>query len=76
LGFCRSADGYKIHDAKPAAIWIVGILDGEGSYLSFGCETDDPNIRCGYVDINEQVLTSSMKKVSMYGCKWSRATLA
>jgi hypothetical protein len=47
----------KFPDAKPATIWIVGILDGEGTYLSFGCDTDDPNIRCGYVDINEQVLT-------------------
>jgi hypothetical protein len=47
----------KFSNAKPATIWIVGILDGEGTYLSFDCETNDPNIRCGYVDINEQVLT-------------------
>jgi hypothetical protein len=47
----------KFADAKPATIWIVGILDGEGTYLSFGCKTDDPHIRCGVVDINEQVLT-------------------
>jgi hypothetical protein len=47
----------KFSNAKPATIWIVGILDGEGTYLSFGCETDDPNIRCGHVDINEQVLS-------------------
>ena len=33
-------------DSNPATIWIVGILDGEGTYLSFGCETDDPNIPC------------------------------
>lgn len=47
----------KFPNSKPSTIWIVGILDGEGTYLSFGCETDDPNIRCGYVDTNEQVLT-------------------
>jgi len=47
----------KFSNAKPSTIWIVGILDGEGTYLSFGCETDDLNIRCGYVDTNEQVLT-------------------
>ena len=47
----------KFPQAKPATIWIVGILDGEGTYLSFGCKTDDPNIRCGVVDISEQVLT-------------------
>lgn len=47
----------KLDDAKPSALWIVGILDGEGSYLNFGCETADPNIRCAYVDMNEQTLT-------------------
>jgi hypothetical protein len=47
----------KFPGAKPAAIWIVGILDGEGTYLSFGCEPEDPNIHCGYVDINEKILT-------------------
>jgi len=47
----------KFVDSKPATIWIVGILDGEGTYLSFGCDTNDPNIRCAVVDINEQVLT-------------------
>ena len=47
----------KFPNAKPATIWIVGILDGEGTYLSFGCETDDPNIRCGFVDINEETLS-------------------
>ena len=47
----------KFLNAKPAAIWIVGILDGKGTYLSFGCKPEDPNIRCGYVDINEQTLT-------------------
>ena len=35
----------KLSDSKPATIWIVGVLDGEGTYLNFGCETDDPNIR-------------------------------
>jgi hypothetical protein len=47
----------KFQNARPATIWIVGILDGEGTYLSFGCETDNPNIHCGYADINEQTLT-------------------
>jgi hypothetical protein len=46
----------KFGDAKPSALWIVGILNGEGTYLNFGCETDDPNIRCAYVDMNEQTL--------------------
>lgn len=44
-------------DAKPAALWIVGILDGEGTYLNFDCKAADPNIRCAYVDMNEQTLT-------------------
>ena len=47
----------KFEGAKPSTIWIVGILDGEGTYLNFDCEPDDPNIRCGHVDINEQTLT-------------------
>jgi len=47
----------KFPNAKPAAIWIVGGLDGEGTYLSFGCEADDPNIHCGYADANEETLT-------------------
>ncbi|HEU0293261.1 MAG TPA: hypothetical protein VFR47_11030 [Anaerolineales bacterium] len=46
----------KFAGAKPAAIWIVGILDGEGTYLSFGCKPEDPNIRCDVLDMNEQVL--------------------
>jgi hypothetical protein len=46
----------KFPNAKPSTIWIVGILDGKGTYLSFDCETQDPNIRCGHVDINEQTL--------------------
>lgn len=52
----------KFPDAKPAAIWIVGILDGEGTYLSFDCEPQDPHIRCSYVDINEATLTLFDKK--------------
>lgn len=47
----------KFPAANPSALWIVGILDGEGTYLNFGCETEDPHIRCGSVDINDQVLT-------------------
>src|SRR5512136_2017766 len=44
-------------NTRPAAIWIVGILDGQGTYLNFPCKTIDPNIRCGFVDMNEQTLT-------------------
>jgi hypothetical protein len=47
----------KFPNAKPATIWIVGILNGEGTYLSFSCKADDPNISCGYADMNEQTLT-------------------
>ena len=47
----------KFTNAKPSTIWIVGILDGEGTYLSFGCKPQDPNIRCAYVDINEQTIS-------------------
>ena len=47
----------KFSGAKPAALWIVGVLDAEGTYLNFSCKTDDPNIRCGYTDMNEQTLT-------------------
>jgi hypothetical protein len=46
----------KFPNAKPATIWIVGILDGEGTYLSFSCQNEDPNIHCGYLDMNEQTL--------------------
>lgn len=45
----------KFTDATPSALWIVGVLDGEGTYLNFNCETDDPNIRCGYADMNDAV---------------------
>lgn len=43
-------------ESKPATLWIVGILDGEGTYLNFGCDTEDPYIRCAIVDINEATL--------------------
>jgi hypothetical protein len=46
----------KFTDATPSALWIVGILDGEGTYLNFNCETEDSNIRCGYADMNDAVL--------------------
>jgi hypothetical protein len=45
----------KFTEATPSALWIVGILDGQGTYLNFNCETDDPNIRCGYADMNDAV---------------------
>lgn len=43
--------------SKPAAIWIVGILDGQGTYLNFSCDATDPYIRCGVVDMNEQTFS-------------------
>jgi len=43
--------------AKPATIWIVGVLHRKGVYLSFDCEPEDPDIQCGSVDINEETLT-------------------
>jgi hypothetical protein len=46
----------KFPNAKPSTIWIVGVLDGEGTYLSFGCKPNDPNIRCAHLDDNEQTL--------------------
>ena len=48
----------KFTGAKPATIWIVGIVDGDGTYLNFSCEAKNPNIRCGYVDMNEDLLTA------------------
>lgn len=45
----------KFTNATPSALWIVGVLDGEGTYLNFECKTDDPNIRCGYADMNDAV---------------------
>ncbi|MBK7319934.1 hypothetical protein [Candidatus Villigracilis affinis] len=48
----------KFEGARPAVIWIVGIISGEGTYLNFNCETADPNITCGYVDMNEELLTA------------------
>ena len=48
----------EFENATPATIWIVGVVDGEGSYLNFPCETDDPNIHCGPVDMNESMLTT------------------
>ena len=46
----------KFLGAHPETIWIVGNIYGEGTYLNFPCETDDPNIKCGYVDMNEDAL--------------------
>lgn len=48
----------KFTDAKPATIWIVGNVNGNGTYLNLPCETQDPNIRCGFVDMNEDLLTA------------------
>lgn len=48
----------KFSGAKPATIWIVGNVNGNGTYLNLPCETEDPNIRCGFVDMNEYLLTT------------------
>jgi hypothetical protein len=47
----------KFPGSVPQAIWIVGNIYDEGTYLNFPCETDDPNIKCGYADMNEAALT-------------------
>lgn len=47
----------KFPDAHPEVLWIVGIIYGEGTYLSFRPEEDDPLIYSGFVDMNEQVLS-------------------
>jgi hypothetical protein len=44
--------------AVPQTIWIVGSLFGNGTYLNFPCETDLPDITCGYADMNEANLYS------------------
>lgn len=44
--------------SHPEAIWIVGNFLGDGmTYLSFHAETDDPHIKSGFVDMNEQTLS-------------------
>jgi hypothetical protein len=47
----------KFPGSRPQTIWIVGNIYDQGTYLNFPCETDDPNIKCGYVDMNEAALT-------------------
>jgi hypothetical protein len=47
----------KFPGAVPEAIWIVGNFTGEGTFLSFPAETDDPLVTHVYVDLNEAVLT-------------------
>ncbi len=48
----------KFPGATPQTIWIVGNIYDEGTYLNFPCETDDPYIKCGFIDMNEEALTS------------------
>jgi len=48
----------KFPGAKPATIWIVGNVNGTGTYLNFNCETDQPLIRRGCADMNEDLLTT------------------
>jgi hypothetical protein len=52
----------KFPGSRPAALWIVGIVDGEGAYLNLPCETEDPYIRCGYVDMNNDILDALDEK--------------
>ncbi len=52
----------KFPGSKPAALWIVGIVDGDGTYLNLPCETEDPHIRCGYVDMNNDILDTFDEK--------------
>jgi hypothetical protein len=48
----------KFSTSHPETIWIVGNFMGDGmTYLSFLAKTDDPNIRSGYVDMNEAALS-------------------
>ncbi|MBN2387744.1 MAG: hypothetical protein JXB85_12060 [Anaerolineales bacterium] len=42
--------------AAPQAVWIIGGVYGDGTYLNFPCQAEDPLIRCGYVDMNEAYL--------------------
>ncbi|MBN2387745.1 MAG: hypothetical protein JXB85_12065 [Anaerolineales bacterium] len=46
----------RFDGATPQAIWIVGIFTGNGTYLSFPAETDDPLVTFTYVDMNEATL--------------------
>ncbi len=46
----------KFPDAHPELIWIVGNLYGDGTYLSFHEESDDPLIYSGFADMNETML--------------------
>ncbi len=43
--------------AVPEAIWIVGVFTGNGTYLNFPAETDDPYVTRTYLDMNEPALT-------------------
>ena len=46
----------RFPEAVPQTIWIVGNIYGDGTYLNFPCQTEDPNIRCGPIDMNEAAL--------------------
>src|SRR5689334_7233129 len=52
----------KFPGSRPATLWIVSVVDGEGTYLNTSCETDDPNIRCAYVDMNNDILDAFDEK--------------
>jgi hypothetical protein len=47
----------RFPDAAPETIWIIGNIYGDGTYLNFPCQTEDANIRCGPIDMNEAALT-------------------
>jgi hypothetical protein len=46
----------KFPGATPTAVWIIGGVYGDGTYLNFPCEAEDPLIHCGVIDMNEEAL--------------------
>ncbi len=42
--------------ATPQAVWIIGGIYGDGTYLNFPCQAEDPLIHCGVIDMNEAYL--------------------
>jgi hypothetical protein len=43
--------------ATPQAVWIIGSVYGDGTYLNFPCQAEDPLILCGVIDMNEEALS-------------------
>jgi hypothetical protein len=46
----------KFPGAVPECIWIVGNFTGNGTFLSFPAETNEPFVTSTFVDMNEKVL--------------------